>query len=141
MRQRFLLFSMLAGVAMAFGQTQPGQIPVFKQGIHLDVLRRPNDLSVRYAISIPEGYSNTESVPLVLALHFGSSPNGAAQSVLVTLVQPGLAELGAIIVAPESVGGAWNSPANDRAVLALLDAIRATYRIDEKRTAVTGYSM
>ena len=148
MLERILRLSMLVGIAIAFGipqeklsQTQPEPIRLFKQGIHTDVLRRPNDLSVRYAISIPEGYSDANPVPLVLALHFGGSPNGAAQSVLVTLVQPALAGLGAIIVAPESVGGAWNSQANDRDVLALLDAVRAVYRIDEKRTAVTGYSM
>ena len=148
MLQRFLRFLMLVGIAIGFllpqeklSQTQPEKIRVFRQGIHIDVLRRPNDLSLRYAISIPEGYSDSNPVPLVLALHFGGSPNGAAQSVLVTLVQPALAELGAIIVAPESVGGSWNSPTNDRAVRALLDAVRAAYRIDEKRTAVTGYSM
>jgi len=148
MRDRILQFLMLIGIAIAFRPSQESlsqngteKIPVFKQGIHIDVFRRPNDLSVRYAISIPKGYSESEPVPLILALHFGGSPNGAAQSVMVTLVQPALAELGAIVIAPESVGGAWNSDANDRAVLALMDAVRATYRIDTKRIGVTGYSM
>jgi poly(3-hydroxybutyrate) depolymerase len=123
------------------GQSQQAEVPVFGPGIHFGILSRPGDLSVGYAISIPERYSSATPVPLILALHYGGSPNGAAQGVLVTLVQPALAELGAIIVAPQSVGGAWNTAANDRAVKALLDAVRAKYAIDPKRVAVTGYSM
>ena len=138
-----LVWFVVATCLSSDGQAQPqtAPVPVFKSGIHIEVLRRVNDLSVRYAISIPEGYDSSESVPLVLALHYGGSPNGAAQGVLLTLVQPALAQLGAIIVAPESVGGAWNSPANERTVLALLDGVRASYRVDARRTAVTGFSM
>jgi predicted peptidase len=60
---------------------------------------------------------------------------------MLALVQPALADLGAIIVAPESLGGAWKTDQNDRGVNALLDSVQATYRIDTKRVAVTGFSM
>ena len=121
-------------------QSQSEKVPVFQSGVHLGVLRRP-DLSIGYAISIPKGYSTAKPVPLVLALHYGGSPNGAAQGLMVMLVEPALAELGAIIIAPQSVGGAWNTASNERAVILLLDEIRATYSIDARRIAVTGYSM
>ena len=57
------------------------------------------------------------------------------------LIGPALAELGAIIVAPDSVRGDWSSPENEKAVNALLDLILAHYSIDKKKIAVTGYSM
>ncbi len=50
-------------------------------------------------------------------------------------------ELGAIIVAPDSVRGNWASPENDKAVTALLDTVLDQYAIDKKKIAVTGYSM
>lgn len=96
---------------------------------------------MRYAISVPKGYSESNPVPFVLALHYGGNPNGAAQGVLLTLVQPALAELGALIVAPESMGGGWNTADNERALNTLIDAVQATYRIDARRTALTGFSM
>jgi predicted peptidase len=99
------------------------------------------ELTVRYVISIPKDYSPSKPVPLVLALHYGGSPNGAAQGLMLMLVQPALAELGAVIVAPESLGGGWNTANNERAVNTLMDAVQASYRIDTKRMAVTGFSM
>jgi predicted peptidase len=121
-------------------QAPSEKVPVFESGVHLGVFRRP-DLSIGYAISIPKGYSAARPVPLVLALHYGGSPNGAAQGLMLMLVQPALAELRAIIIAPQSVGGAWSTASNERAVMSLLDAVRAAYSIDARRIAVTGYSM
>jgi hypothetical protein len=57
------------------------------------------------------------------------------------LTGPALQELGAIIVAPDSVRGDWSTPENEKAVIALLDMVASRYAIDKKRTAVTGYSM
>jgi predicted peptidase len=103
---------------------------------------RVNDYTtLGYAISIPEKYSPSNPVPLVLALHFGGSPNGAGRQLLGILVRPALEGLGAIIVAPDSLGGGWETAANDSAVIALLDAVQSAYRIDPKRIVVTGFSM
>jgi predicted peptidase len=52
-----------------------------------------------------------------------------------------LADLGAIIVAPETMDRGWSSVANERAVTALLDAVQAAYRVDPRRVVVTGFSM
>ena len=136
-----LMALLVIGMSQPAGaQTLPSAVRVFDSGTHIETFRA-NNLSVRYVISVPERYASSKSVPLVLALHYGGNPNGAAQGVLLTLVKPALAELEAVIVAPESLGGAWNSAANERTVLALLEAVRASYRIDAKRIAVTGFSM
>jgi len=74
-------------------------------------------------------------------LHFGGNPRGAGASVLQILIGPALSELGAIIVAPDSVGGNWSTLENENAMNALLDTIVAQYAIDETKIAVTGFSM
>jgi len=100
--------------------------------------------AIRYAISIPKNYSPSTPVPLILALHYGvrgADAAGAGGDVVKVLVGPALAELGAIIVAPDSVRGDWSSPENEKAVNVLLDFVVAQYTIDEKKIAVTGCSM
>jgi predicted peptidase len=57
------------------------------------------------------------------------------------LIGPALAQLGAIIVAPDSVRGNWSTTENEKAVNALLDMVLTSYAIDKKKIAVTGYSM
>ena len=57
------------------------------------------------------------------------------------LIGPALAQLGAIIVAPDSVRGNWSTPENEKAVNALLDMVLAHYSVDKKKVAVTGFSM
>lgn len=121
-------------------QAAPAKVSVRGPGVHIENFGM-DGLVMRYVISIPKDYSPSKPVPLVLALHYGGRPNGAAQGLMLNLVQPALAGLGAVIVAPESIGGAWNSASNERAVTALLDAVQASYSIDSKKMAVTGFSM
>lgn len=126
----------------AFGQAGTGfQIPVLSPGIHDERLPRTGESPVRYAIHIPANYSPATPVPLVLALHYGGDPAGAGRGVLSILVRPALAELGAIIVAPDSVGGQWTTPENESAVNLLLEGVLSSYNIDKKKIVVTGFSM
>ena len=121
-----------------------GDSPVLTPGLHNLKLRIGDEPAIRYAIYIPGNYSPTTPVPLILALHFGvrgGNAVGAGRDVVQILIGPALAELGAIIVAPDSLRGDWSSPENENAVKALLDMALADYSIDKKRVAVTGFSM
>jgi predicted peptidase len=118
--------------------------PVVRPGLHSQILPRGDEPAVHYAISIPRNYSGSTPVPLILALHFGvqgGSAAGAGLDLVRILVGPALAELGAVIVAPDSVRGDWSSPENEKAVIALLDMVMDRYSIDKKKVAVTGFSM
>jgi predicted peptidase len=115
-------------------------VPLLSQGIHDGALSQAGGPTIRYALSVPRGYHG-EPVPLVLALHFGGPPEGAGRSMLDILIQPAMAGLGALIVAPDSIGGGWNSSENERAVMALLAAVEKSYAVDRQRVVVTGYSM
>jgi predicted peptidase len=117
---------------------------VLAPGLHDLKLPRGDEPAIRYAIRIPGNHSPSTPVPLILALHFGvrgGDAAGAGGDVVQILIGPALAELGAIIVAPDSVRGDWRSPENEKAVNALLDMVLANYAIDKRKVAVTGYSM
>jgi poly(3-hydroxybutyrate) depolymerase len=129
----------LAGFAQ-----ETANVPARLPGIHSLTLPRANAPPIHYAISIPDNYSSHARVPLILALHFGvgnGSAAGAGRDVVEILIGPAMAELGAIIVAPDSLRGDWSTPENERAVNALLEMVLARYSIDTKKLVVTGFSM
>jgi predicted peptidase len=121
------------------------EVPVLGPGLYTRTLDRADGPSIGYAIVVPPGYNNTTSAPLVLALHFGvqGGPSTyAGRDVLRILIAPALADLGAVMVAPDALdGGPWTTAQNERAVIALLDAVMKSYRIDAKKVIVTGFSM
>src|SRR5262249_18779284 len=131
------------GQAGASGQVgQAGR--VLARGPHNRTLRRGTQPPVHFALSIPANYSPSKPVPLILALHFGvggGDAAGAGRSVLGILVRPALEELGAIIVAPDSLRGDWSTPENERAVKELVDEALRSYSIDKKKIVVTCFSM
>jgi predicted peptidase len=121
-----------------------GDPPVLTPGLHNLKLPRADEPAIGYAMYIPDNYSPSTPVPLILALHFGvrgGDAAGAGRDVVQILIGPALAELGAIIVAPDSVRGDWSSPENEKAVNELLDMVLAHYSIDKRKIAVTGFSM
>ena len=135
---RFL--ALCVALAVAPGAYAQDKIPVRAPGMHDEVLAQANGPSIRYAISVPRGYHG-EPVPLILALHFGGDPQGAGRAMLEILIQPALGDLGALIVAPDSLGGGWSTAANAQGVNALLAAVEKSYAIDQKKVIVTGFSM
>src|SRR5262249_36006567 len=135
------LLSMLPVGAAAQGVGSPS---VFAPGLHERTLARAGERGFSYAISIPPSYTPSMPVPLILALHYGignRDSTGVGVDLGKGIIGPALEELGAIIVAPDSVRGNWRTSENEKAVNALLDMVTANYAIDKKRVAVTGYSM
>ncbi len=140
MPTKLLAAFVLVPIALSFGQSV-SPTPALSPGVHSLTLRRADEPPIHYAISIPPNYSTSTRVPLVLALHYGGDPAGAGRGVLEILVRPALTELGAIIIAPDSLGGGWDSVVNERAVKLLLDTVLASYSIDRRKILVTGFSM
>ena len=95
----------------------------------------------RYALSVPPGYNGEETVPLVVALHWGGVVTPYySQPFLEGLMEPALEELGALIAAPDCQHGEWTNPQSESDVLALVDYLKVQFNIDKKRIALTGYS-
>jgi predicted peptidase len=135
-----VLYYALAAALLA-SMPAAAQVPVLPPGVTNQTLGLAGAPPVHYAMSIPAGYTRTTPVPLILALHFGGDPNGAGRAMLDILIAPALGELGAIIVAPDSAGGGWNTAQNEMAVNALLAAVEKSYNVDLTRVIVTGFSM
>lgn len=119
----------------------PGQTGPRPPGIHQLTLKTDAG-PVDYTLVVPHGYDDQTPTPLVFALHYGGEVTPFyGRGMIEDLVAPGLSELEAILVAPDSVGGDWTTADNEQAVLGLFEALTATYNIDRSRTLLTGFSM
>lgn len=126
-----------SALALALNQSAPAT-----PGVHELTFQTPGGGSMLYAVSVPKGYSPERSVPLVLVLHPGGERMRYYGSAFMKrLVEPGLAGLGAVMIAPDCPAASWTDPSADRAVMALMQQTLETYAIDRRRVVVTGYSM
>lgn len=131
----------LLGAGPAGAQTVPTA-----PGTYRSALDTSNGLKLRFTLRIPEGYSPKKPVPLVLSLHHGFDrsspyPEYFGRGMLLSLVAPGLEELGAVIVAPDSHGKSWSDETVEASVVEMVTGLKEVYAIDPKRIAVVGFSM
>jgi predicted peptidase len=139
-----MTFALVSVLPIGVAAQGVGNPLVFAPGLHEKTLARAGEVGIGYAISIPPSYSPSTPAPLILALHYGignRDSTGVGVDLVKGIIGPALEELGAIIVAPDSVRGNWSTSENEKAVSALLDMVMTHYAIDKKRAAVTGYSM
>ena len=136
----------LATAWMAIGlAAQSGGPP----SISNTVFEMPNGGRMTYGISLPADLANrgetdggrTESRPLVLALHPGGSAPYYGSRFMQQIVEPGLRDWNAIIIAPDVPARRWNNEQSEEAVMALVDEVMAAHKIDPERILVTGFSM
>lgn len=100
----------------------------------LDGAKRPITVVLPYAAA-PR--------PIVVALHWaghGSTPHYAT-AFGSELVGAALAELDAVIVAPDCPGKTWTDDVSQRTVLAAIDLAATTWGGDPSRVVLVGYSM
>ena len=127
-----------AGTGSPASRSQAGPGP----GIHEQTLPLPGGQTLRYTLAIPESYRGGQPAPLVVALHFGGRVTPFyGRGMLEALVLPALAELEAIVVAPDALDRGWDDALDEGAVLALMDHLGATLAIDRQRVLCMGYSM
>lgn len=109
------------------------------------ILKLADGENLRYTIRLPGEYSSDKPVPLIVALHYGyrgrTPQPWYGRGMIEALVEPALSELDAIVIAPDSLGGGWNTKRNDSAVIELMDHIEKNYSIDKQRTLLMGFSM
>lgn len=97
---------------------------------------------ILYSISVPVDYDPKTPKPLIVALHYGGEVTPHyARGIIEELIAPGLGELNAIVVAPDSIAGPWTNEKNESMVLELMDFISEKYNIDQEQTLLTGFSM
>ena len=145
-RIAFLLLVLPAGC----GEPGPVAIPDAaaltrcEPGTHHQTVDIPGVGNVKYTIEVPSGYDGKSPVPLVLALHYGydgSQPEPYTGEGIIDAFRSGLAPLGAIVVAPDALGGSWTDAKNEQAAVWLTKSAQKTYAVDGKKVILTGYSL
>ncbi|MSR15115.1 MAG: hypothetical protein EXR86_11245 [Gammaproteobacteria bacterium] len=108
-------------------------------GLHQCELARTGLVNARLSLQLP---TQPRGAPLVLVLHYGGQPHGYYGEALVgSLVQPAWQALNAVIAAPVSVGGDWQSKDNLALLRSLLPLLEATYETNSQQRVITGYSL
>lgn len=136
---------LIAGV-LAFSAAAPATPASGKKGSYTMTLESfefaPGRAPMLTAIYEPPAGAEAKPHPLILALHYGGpvTPE-TGREFAEMLVLPALKELGAVILAPNCPGRGWTDPLSEDALLKLVAAMRKTRVIDERRVAVTGFSM
>lgn len=96
----------------------------------------------RYTIALPDSYDGKQAMPLVVALHWGGPVAPfTSRWLLEGLIEPGLRDLNAILIAPDRTLEDWANPQSEAETLELLDFVKQNYPIDPARTLLTGYSL
>ena len=98
--------------------------------------------SVTFGLSVPKNYDAGRPVPLVVVLHPGGERTPYYGSAFTrVVVEPGLRDLGAVMLALDCPGESWSTPLAEKALLTLIEATMKSYNIDRRRVLVTGFSM
>lgn len=133
-----VLSSLLAALPAS---AQDADLPV-------EILYRAIDVgteTLTYTMAVPRLPPPTAGYPMVLALHYSMGPSGAPTyfglGFAGQLILPALMDLRAVVVIPDAPAGTWAHPRSERLVLAMLDEVQKDFRVDPRRTLVTGFSM
>ncbi|MCI0701986.1 MAG: dienelactone hydrolase family protein [Planctomycetia bacterium] len=113
-------------------------------GTHRQSADVPGVGAVNYAIEVPPSADGQTPVPLVLVLHYGydgAKPEPYTGAEMIDAFRPGLSGLGAIVIAPDALGGKWTDSNNEKAAIWLVKSVMKTYPIDSKKVIVTGFSL
>ncbi len=124
---------------------KPVKLSVLPAGVHQQSVSMPSGELVRYTVSVPPNLNRKKPVPLIIALHYGypekKTPFWGGEF-LNDLPKPAFDNLGAVIVAPDSLGsGPWTTGANQEAVRWLTESIMKSYPVDRRKVLISGFSM
>lgn len=146
MKQIIILFSVLGFTTVSgYGkqaQSSPKNNHSASQSVY--TMNRDVTLQLEYLLYLPEGYEDSQdNWPLLIFLH-GLGERGPNINKVKSHGPPKLIEQGRelpfIVVSPQCPEGSWWPYETDK-VLALIDEISETYRVDKSRIYLTGLSM
>lgn len=98
-----------------------------------------------YRLLLPEGYTSSESYPLLVSMHGGSGVGDDNESQILHWTANFVndtwrADFKCVIICPQSANG-WHKPTADKdTVFALIDNVCQNYSIDENRIYIIGHS-
>lgn len=94
-----------------------------------------------FRVIVPADASSTNKRPIVFRLHGGATNvSSTIHQTTGCLAEPGLSDLNAFIVSPNSNGSLWYEDQNIIQILALVDLCTSYLDVDISKVAVMGYS-
>jgi predicted peptidase len=116
-----------------------------KTGFVPKVYKGPDGTESKYVVFVPHDYKGDKDYPIILFLHGAGSKgtDGAAQvkGGLATAIRKNEKKFEFIAVFPQAEKG-WQGKGDDaKRALAILEEVSKTYKVDKKRTYLTGLSM
>ncbi|MBX3026893.1 phospholipase [bacterium] len=103
------------------------------------VARQKDGARGGFSLYVPESYDPARDWPLVVALHGGSGSGGDFLWTWLTEAR----SRGCLLLAPTSLGSTWSLMDEDvdaPALRAMVDYVRAHWRVDDRRVLLTGLS-
>ncbi|MEL6616860.1 MAG: dienelactone hydrolase family protein, partial [Bacteroidota bacterium] len=145
MRALVLCLLLLAGCSMGGGE--PTYLVDPSDLADIDLGAGSTEESVRlgggprmsFILDVPPEASGGD-VPLVVAMPYAGEAFASARQYHAILAQPGLSDLGAIVVVPVAFDVTWQTEAAVTAVSSFVRAAVEAWPVDAERVAVTGYS-
>lgn len=141
--RRILLCFILATMGMAISRSEE---PAAGKQVEQE-LKTPSGKAISYLLYLPKGYSSgTTKWPVMLFLH-GRGESDGPLSIVKKWGPPRLIEHGVefpyVVVSPQCPRSpeSWPKPSQQELLVALLDHIVKTCKIDEDRIYLTGLSM
>ena len=109
----------------------------------------------RYVLFVPRSHKpDGKPLPLVVVAHglnrlpehalrtvIGEAPDDTMEIGWAARHLPGFPDQRAILAAPSAFGNAGQRPLGEHDILRVIDEVRASYRVDERRVSITGYSL
>jgi predicted peptidase len=99
-----------------------------------------------YVLFVPHGYDGTKPVPTILFLHGSGETKGGAKMPAEVGLGPAIKkrekEFPFLVVIPQSEKRTWLATSDDgKRAIAILDEVAKAYKVDAKKTYLTGLSM
>lgn len=125
-----LIFSII--VNLSFGQVQQKEF------------KTRDKSKLKYSCYLPEGYKKKDSIPLIIALHWGwrqkKLPDYFSYPFLQDFILPIFKSQDAIIVAPDCSGNSWLEEKSVNNIIELRNYCINKYNIDTHKVLITGFS-
>src|SRR5215475_4952050 len=140
---RSLIFCFMIGTLLT--SRASGEDPVAGKQVEQE-LKTPTGKSIGYLLYLPREYTSTAKWPLMLFLH-GRGESDGPLSLVKKWGPPRLVDRGEnflfLLVSPQCPRSpeSWPQPPQQALLLALLDHVINTFKVDQDRIYLTGLSM
>lgn len=145
MRHKTAALILLGWGLLAVAPVARAAEPIVKRFVD-KVYRSADGVESRYVVYVPKSYDGQAELPVIVFLHgaghSGTDGRDQLTGALAAAIGPMQETFAFLAVFPQAQQGDWQAESEDgRRVLAILDEVAGTYRVDARRVALTGVSM